>query len=59
MLSAVTELCDVKLSQIEDAVGPRSFERGASYARGNRVVRLKWDPDQDTLAGSVVGRGAL
>src|SRR5205823_11198632 len=34
--NAVAELKDIELSEIEAAVGTRSFSRGRSYARGNR-----------------------
>ncbi len=59
MLGAVSQLRDVELSEVEAAVGTRSFKRGRAYARGNRVVAIAWDPDADTLIGSVVGQGAL
>jgi uncharacterized Zn finger protein len=54
-----TERCDFELSEVEVAVGPRSFERGRAYARRGRVVEIEWDPDEATLTGSVVGQGAL
>ena len=54
-----TERCDFELSEVEVAVGPRSFERGRAYARRGRVVEVEWDPDDATLTGSVVGQGAL
>jgi superfamily II DNA or RNA helicase len=56
---AISELYEVELSEIEEAVGSQSFERGRGYARGNRVVAIDWDPDAETLTGSVVGQGAL
>jgi len=59
VLSTISELNEVDLSGVEAAVGPRSFERGRSYARGNRVLAVEWDADTDTLTGSVVGQGAL
>jgi superfamily II DNA or RNA helicase len=54
----IAELSDVELAEVEAAVGQSSFERGRGYAR-NRVVTIKWDPDAETLMGSVVGQGAL
>jgi superfamily II DNA or RNA helicase len=59
MVGAMAELRDVELAEVEAAVGPSSFRRGRSYARGNRVARLAWDADAETLTGSVVGQGAL
>jgi superfamily II DNA or RNA helicase len=59
VLGATGELIDVELSEVEAAVGPRSFQRGCSYARGNRVTAIEWDASTETLTGSVVGHGAL
>jgi hypothetical protein len=59
VLCAVSELSDVELSEVEATVGTRSFQRGRSYARANRVVTIEWDPDVNTLTGAVVGQGAL
>ena len=59
MLSAVSELRDVALAELEAAVGSRSFERGRGYARGNRVATIEWDTNAGTLSGSVVGQGGL
>jgi superfamily II DNA or RNA helicase len=59
VVGAISELDDVELSEVEDAVGSRSFKRGHSYARGDRVAAIEWDPDAETLTGSVVGQGAL
>ncbi len=59
MLAIVSDTHDVELSEVEAAVGERSFERGRSYARRNRVLRVEWDADTATLTGSVVGHGAL
>jgi superfamily II DNA or RNA helicase len=53
------ESCDIELSEIEAAVGSRSFDRGRSYARRGRVVKVEWHPEGETLTGSVVGQGAL
>jgi uncharacterized Zn finger protein len=57
VLCAVSELSDVELSEVEATVGTRSFQRGRSYARANRVVTIEWDPDVNTLTGAVVGQG--
>ncbi|HWH09485.1 MAG TPA: SNF2-related protein, partial [Solirubrobacteraceae bacterium] len=59
MIGAISELDIVELSEVEEVVGSRSFERGRSYARRNRVAGIKWDRDAETLTGSVVGQGAL
>jgi superfamily II DNA or RNA helicase len=59
VLTAIGELCDVELSEVEAAVGSRSFKRGRDYARGNRVIAIEWNADTGTLTGSVVGQGAL
>ena len=57
MLATVTDM-DIDLSDVEAAVGARSFQRGRSYAR-NRVLKVEWHGDTATLTGSVVGNGAL
>jgi superfamily II DNA or RNA helicase len=57
--TATTELCDFELCEVEAAVGPRAFDRGRAYARRGRVLEVEWDPDGQTLTGSVVGQGAL
>ena len=50
----------VDLDEVEDAVGARAFERGRTYARDGRVVKVAWDPDELLLRGSVIGsRAAL
>lgn len=59
MPSATAQVCDFELSEVEAAVGPRSFERGRAYAHRGRVVEVAWDPDGAALTGSVVGQGAL
>jgi len=52
-------MCEVELADVEEAVGRQSFDRGRTYASGGRVARVEWDPDDDTLTGSVVGHGAI
>jgi len=59
VIGAISELSVVELSEVESVVGSQSFKRGRSYARGNRVAAIKWDPDAETLSGSVIGQGAL
>jgi superfamily II DNA or RNA helicase len=59
MLGSTREVDDVELAEVEAAVGLTSFKRGRSYARANRVLKIEWDPDTETLTGSVVGQGAL
>jgi superfamily II DNA or RNA helicase len=58
-LSALAQFRDVELAEVEAAVGSTSFKRGRVYARGKRVLAIEWDPDEETLSGSVVGRGAV
>ena len=58
MPDAIAELRDVELVEVEAAVGAPSFKRGRGYAR-DRVVAIEWDPNAETLTGSVVGHGAL
>jgi len=57
--TAITELDDIGLSDVEAAVGAQSFQRGRGYARGNKVLAIEWDESAETLTGSVVGHGAL
>jgi superfamily II DNA or RNA helicase len=57
--AVVADIHEVELSEVEAAVGTRSFQRGRSYARANRVLELEWDADTATLTGTVVGNGAL
>jgi len=59
VLGAMSELSHVELAEVEAAVGSQSFKRGRGYARGNRVAAIEWDPNAETLTGSVVGQGAL
>jgi len=59
VLGVISEVDEVELAEVEAAVGSRSFQRGRDYARGNRVLAIEWDPDTETLSGSVVGHGAL
>jgi superfamily II DNA or RNA helicase len=59
VLGAVSELGAVELSEVQAAVGSSSFERGRVYARGKRVLGVEWDPDGQTLSGTVVGHGAV
>ncbi len=58
-MPVITELSDVALIEVEEAVGTTSFQRGRAHARGNRVQALGWDAGEGTLTGSVVGRGRL
>jgi superfamily II DNA or RNA helicase len=55
---AIAELRDVELAEVEVAVGASSFKRGRGYAR-SRVVAIAWDPNAETLTGSVAGHGAM
>jgi len=58
MVTALADLPDVELAEVESAVGSTSFKRGRGYARG-RVLKVAWDPDEEKLMGRVVGQGAL
>jgi len=49
----------IELGELASAIGARSYERGAAYARGHRVLRLEWDPEISTLLGTVLGHGEL
>ena len=53
------ELREVDLSEVEDAVGSRSFQRGRAFARGGRVAVVEWGPEDTTLTGTVAGNGGL
>ena len=59
MLGAISKVDNLELAEVEAAVGSASFGRGRDYARGNRVLKIEWDTDTETLTGSVVGQGAL
>jgi uncharacterized Zn finger protein len=59
VLGAISKVDNLELAEVEAAVGSASFGRGRDYARGNRVLKIEWDTDTETLTGSVVGQGAL
>jgi superfamily II DNA or RNA helicase len=44
---------------VESVVGPRSFERGRTYAHSGRVLEAAWEPGGEALSGSVAGQGAV
>ncbi|MGH3820071.1 MAG: SWIM zinc finger family protein, partial [Pseudonocardiaceae bacterium] len=52
-------LRDVDLTEVADAVGTASYARGAQYAQQHAVVRMRWDPSERALHGTVRGRGGL
>ncbi|MGH9223539.1 MAG: SWIM zinc finger family protein, partial [Acidimicrobiales bacterium] len=56
--STMADIRDIELGEIEAAVGPRSFERGRTYASRGRVLKVDWDPHTESLTGSVIGQGA-
>jgi superfamily II DNA or RNA helicase len=56
---AVVQLSDLESSELEDQFSATTFKRGRSYARGNRVLSLEWDEDEQMLSASVVGHGAI
>jgi len=47
------------LTDIEMAVGSKSFERGRTYARQGRVMSFEWDSYTAALDGSVLGQRQL
>ncbi len=49
-------LRDVDLVGVEDAVGTASYTRGAQYAQHRAVIRMRWDPSECALHGTVLGR---
>ena len=55
MPGAIGELSGIDLSEVKEEVGSRSFGRGRTYARNQRVVAVDWDPNDLTLRGTVVG----
>ncbi len=55
MPGAIDELSEIDLSEVREEVGSRSFDRGRTYARAQRVVAVDWDPSDLTLRGTVVG----
>lgn len=55
MQGAIEELSKIDLSEVREAVGSRSFGRGRSYERDQRVMAVEWDPSDLTLTGSVAG----
>src|SRR5579875_3011955 len=57
--AVAAELRGVGLAEIEDAVGPDSFARARSYARGGRVLRVDWDEDKRALRARVLGQGRI
>jgi superfamily II DNA or RNA helicase len=59
MLAAARDLIEFDLSEVESAVGTRSFQRGRSYARAKRVRSVEWDASAETLMGSVIGQGSV
>jgi superfamily II DNA or RNA helicase len=55
MHGEIDELSEIDLSEVKEAVGSRSFERGRSYARSRRVMDVEWDPSDLALSGLVAG----
>ena len=52
-------LCDLELQDFEGHFSPRTFDRGAAYARGNRVLSFDWNEHERTLSARVVGSRAV
>jgi len=59
VLETTSQLSDLDRSELESHFSATTFQRGAGYARGKRVLSLTWDEDEQTLSASVVGHGAL
>ena len=55
MHGAIDELSGIDLSEVREEVGSKSFQRGRTYARNQRVVAVDWDPSELTLRGTVIG----
>jgi superfamily II DNA or RNA helicase len=56
-VSALELPYEIDLDEVARSVGETSYDRGAAYARRNKVLSLKWDEDQLALTGRVVGSG--
>ncbi|HTC73635.1 MAG TPA: SWIM zinc finger family protein, partial [Solirubrobacteraceae bacterium] len=52
-------LGDVQISDFDACFSATTFDRGARYAREDRVLSPLWDEDEYTLSASVVGHGAI
>ena len=52
-------LGEVQISDFDACFSPTTFNRGARYAREDRVLSLHWDEDEYTLSASVVGHGGI
>jgi uncharacterized Zn finger protein len=50
---------EIDLGLVEDGVGHLAFERGRTYARRGRVLKVSWDEKGGLLSGQVVGGGQL
>jgi len=48
---------ELDVSNVEEALGRTTFDRGAAYARQGRVQRLAWDNREPGLYGTVLGKG--
>ena len=59
MAVTAATLSDLELRDFEAHFSATSFERGASYARRNRVLSVAWDDHEQTLSARVVGHGAV
>jgi superfamily II DNA or RNA helicase len=59
MRDVAADLSTMELFTVEAAVGSTSFTRGRAYANDNRVLKVAWDPEFETLVGKVIGRGGL
>ncbi|MGH2875521.1 MAG: SWIM zinc finger family protein, partial [Solirubrobacteraceae bacterium] len=59
MSRAIVALDPDVLTEVESAVGERSYQRGRAYAHGGRVLSAEWDPEEELLSGAVLGQQAL
>ncbi|MCV7125638.1 DEAD/DEAH box helicase [Mycobacterium lacus] len=48
----------IDLEDAHSRLGADTYRRGLDYARGGRVVRCLWDPDEGSLVGNVRGNGS-
>ena len=54
-----TSVCDLELQDFEGHFSPRTFDRGAAYADGNRVLSFDWNEHERTLSARVAGSLAV
>ena len=45
----------IEATDVERAVGPNTYLKGARYARDQAVLHMEWDDEEHTLGGAVRG----